>query len=276
MSTKQKTKSPLTGKKLGIIGGGNMAEALINGLLGAKVLAPSRIIVSEPLAARRRYLTRKFKVKTTNENSEAAACDIVLLAVKPQVMDAITGKLGALDKDTLVISIAAGVRLNRLKANLGGAAHYVRVMPNTPALIGSGISAYYAGNEVKPAERKMVETLLGAVGTVVRVKDEKQLDAVTGLSGSGPAYAYLTIQALAEGGVKMGLDPDLALQLAAETVVGAGKMVLEGEKTPAELIAAVSSKGGTTVAGLAELKRHKIADAFKAAVRAATKRAKEL
>ena len=276
--SKRKTasRSPLARRTIGIIGGGNMAEALVRGLLASKATSAKQMTVSEPRPGRRRTLGRKYGVAVTADNSQAAAASIVVFAVKPQVIDAVCGALGPLPAKTLVLSIAAGVRLARLEKSLGPRVRLVRVMPNTPALIGSGISVYYPGPRVTGADRRYVKALLGAVGSVVEIRDEKLMDTVTGLSGSGPAYVYLVIDALAKGGEKMGLSRELALRLAAETVVGAGQMVAAGVESPEALIRAVSSPGGTTVAGLAVLNDARVEHAFRAAVQAATRRAREL
>jgi pyrroline-5-carboxylate reductase len=179
-------------------------------------------------------------------------------------------------KNPLVISVAAGIRLHTLAERLGAQSRLVRVMPNSPALVGEGVSAYYAGDTLQKGDRGLVKAILSAFGRVVEVDKEEMLDAVTGLSGSGPAYVFLAIEALADGGVKMGLPRDLAVALAAQTVVGAGKMVIETGKHPAELKDMVTSPGGTTIAGLTALEEGGFRGLLIKAVEEASKKSREL
>ena len=202
--------------------------------------------------------------------------DVVFLAVKPQQLPAVAEQVGGrIGKDKLVVSIAAGVRLKTL-ADALGTERLVRVMPNTPCLVGSGASGYSLGLDATPADAALVGQLLGAVGRAFQVSDEKLLDAVTGLSGSGPAFVYVMIEALSDGGVRMGLPRELATALAAQTVRGAAEMVLQTGEHPAALKDRVASPGGTTIAGLAALEAGGVRSALMGAVEAATRCSTEL
>lgn len=267
----------LGGKTIGFLGGGKMGGALAKGILAAK-LAPARnIIVSEPVAALRAALAREIKVRTTDSNAEAVqAADIILLAVKPDVVPTVLlGIKSAFTPRKLLISVCAGVTLETLQSGLAPFARVIRVMPNTPALLGAGAAAFARGKNATAEDAELAQKILGAVGLVVELP-EKLLDAVTGLSGSGPAYVFVMIEALSDGGVAMGLPRDVATRLAAQTVLGAAKMVLETGQHPGALKDAVASPGGTTIEGLAALEAGKVRAAFISAVRAATEKSKQL
>ena len=260
---------------LAIIGGGQMAEALLAGLCVRHAIDPTRVTVTDPVAARRDVMKRRFGVVVGEDNDAAAAgAETIVIAVKPQTLGTVLPALKGAAVSKLVISIVAGATIGRIARDLPGA-RVVRVMPNTPALIGEGMSAFSAGPGVTDAEIARVRTLLEAVGRVVAV-EEPLLDAVTGLSGSGPAYVFAAIEALADGGVKMGLPRTVADALAAQTVVGAARMVLETGEHPARLKDRVASPGGTTIAGLHALEQGGFRAALIAAVEAATRRAQEL
>jgi pyrroline-5-carboxylate reductase len=263
---------------LGFLGAGRMATALALGCVKAGLVPADCVLASDPSDAARAKFERDVpNARATVDNvAVLAECDAVVLAVKPQMMAAVlAGARSAVEPRHLLISIAAGVPLAKLAAALPPATRLVRVMPNTPCLIGLGASCYSRGASATAADAALVERLLASVGQVHEVA-ETQLDAVTGLSGSGPAFIYTAIEALAEGGAAMGLPPALALELAAQTAVGAASMLAATGLSPAELRDQVTSPGGTTLAGLEALKRTGGAAAFRAAVEAATKRSIEL
>jgi len=264
--------------RLGIIGGGKMASALIQGLL-AQGMKPDLILVSEPEVSRQAYLREEYQVRVRFDNSALAKeVDIVILAVKPQIMETVLEEISdsIKRKNPLVISIVAGIRLSLLSKYLGANARLVRVMPNTPALVREGISAFVAGPGLKKGDRGLLKAILSIFGKEVELEKEELMDAVTGLSGSGPAYIFMTIEALADGGVKMGLPRSLALTLASQTVLGAGKMVLETGKSPAELKDMVASPGGTTIEAISVLEQGGFRGLLIKAVEVATLRSKEL
>lgn len=264
-------------KKIAFLGGGNMAEALIKGMLSADVTTSGQMIVSDVSSSRLTYLKSKYRLSITARNSDAVReADVVLLCVKPQMIDEVLAEIAPLAHGSkLVISIAAGVPIARIEHALTGKPRVIRVMPNTPALVLSGASGISPGSTVTDADKALAEEIFGAVGRVVSV-EEKLMDAVTGLSGSGPAYVFLFIEALADGGVKAGLPRAVALELAVQTVLGSARMALETKDHPAKLRDMVASPGGTTIAGLHELEKGKFRAVLMSAVEAATKRSKEL
>lgn len=260
------------------IGGGNMAASLIGGLLADGADA-ARLRVVEPLAERRRWLGEQFRVASAAEAPAAlGAQDVIVLAVKPQVMAQVARSLAPVVQNAkpLVISIAAGVRCADLERWLGGNVAIVRSMPNTPALIRCGASALYATAAVSAEQRSAAEAILRAVGLTLWVKDEALLDAVTALSGSGPAYFFLFMEALQRAGTALGLAPEAARLLTLQTALGAARMALESSEPPETLRAQVTSKGGTTEQAVQSLLASDLPGAVHKAVTAAAQRSREL
>lgn len=278
LSTKRQTSSRASRRPLGFIGGGNMANALIRGLLRAKAYQAHEIWVSDNVPAQRHRLERSFRVATTEDNATlAAGSRTVLLAVKPQQMDHVLAEIRpAVQPGTLFISIAAGVRLRRLEQGLGPQARVVRVMPNTPALVGRGMSVVAAGRRASARDVAQTLAIFRSVGSAEAVPREALLDPVTGLSGSGPAFVYLFAEALIDGGRHGGLSQEFAERLCFQTIEGAAAMLKETGKSPSELRAMVTSPGGTTLAGLTHLQSKDFVEIVRGAVRAATHRAREL
>jgi pyrroline-5-carboxylate reductase len=265
-------------KKIGFVGAGNMAGALIRGLLRAGQYDAEDIWASDPVDVQLRRLKRVHRIEVTRENRALVKqSQTIILAVKPQNMAAVLDEIRPeVNPRKLFISIAAGFPLRRLEAGLGGQARVVRVMPNTPALVGRAISVAVAGTKATPQDLKHALKLFKAVGDAVSITGEDLLDAVTALSGSGPAFVYLFAECLIEGGVRGGLPQNLAAQLAHATIGGAAAMLSESGLTSRELRDMVVSPGGTTQAGLGTLETHHFRDAVIAAVEAATRRAREL
>jgi len=261
---------------IGFIGGGNMARSLIGGLV-ARGTNPASIIVADPVDAQRTSLAARYGVAVTNDNSAVAKdSEVVVLAVKPQdLRSAATGIAHALRPETLVISVAAGIRASDIRRWVQGRA-VVRCMPNRPALEGCGMTALYASQEIGANERRRAEEILSAVGATVWVDEEAQMDAVTAVSGSGPAYFFLLIEILEQTGVKLGLSAEVAHRLAVETAYGAGNMARLSNETPATLREQVTSKGGTTAAALQHLEAHNVRAIFADAITAAARRSAEL
>jgi len=263
---------------IGFIGGGNMATALIKGLAAAGVYRPEQMVASDIDAAKLAVLRRRFKVGTTTDNLTLVRdAKVLVIAVKPQIIDAVLAQMRpSVTAKKLFVSIAAGVTTMRLEAGLGGGARVLRVMPNTPALLGKGMSVLVRGRHATAADERLGLRLLRAVGDAVAVRDERWLDAVTGLSGSGPAYVYLFAEGLIAGGIAAGLPAPLATQLALQTITGAAAMLQDTGETPETLRAMVTSPGGTTLAGLTDLDRRGFKAAIEAAVVTATRRSEEL
>jgi pyrroline-5-carboxylate reductase len=280
-------------KKLGFIGGGNMAEALARGLLQRRVFAPSDLVASDVDPGRRRKLTRQLKIKTTDSNLEVVReARAILLAVKPQTIDEVLAELAdamnspapstdgakraSLIKpaDRLFISIAAGITLGRLTAALGK--RVIRVMPNAPAMVGQGMAAMVGAPGVGKADEAFALRIFRAVGDAVLLSDEALLDAVTALSGSGPAYVYLFVKALADAAVSEGLPPELAVRMALKTLRGAEENMRQSDLSPAELIRIVASPGGTTEAALRKFAETGFSDIVAHAIHAAAERSREL
>lgn len=263
--------------KIGIIGAGNMAEAIMKGLIQAGMASPENIICSDLSEARRRYIQQNLGVTATSVNKDVIIpSQIIFLAVKPNVV----GKVLAENKDVftsekMIISIAAGITLDFIEKHLSGEIPVVRVMPNTPALVLEGASALAGGKYATDKDIEVALELMGSTGKAI-VLDEKLLDAVTGLSGSGPAYVLEFIDALASGGVLKGLNKQTALLLAAQTVLGTAKLYLETQEHPAVLRDRVTSPGGTTIAGLAALEAGGFRTSVIEAVSKATDRSREL
>jgi pyrroline-5-carboxylate reductase len=265
-------------KKIGFIGAGNMAGALLKGLLAAKLYRPQDMLVSDVVPAQIRKIKRAYRVEGLNDNRAVVrAAQTIILAVKPQIIDQILADIQSeVTKEKLFVSIAAGVPLRRLENGLGSDARVVRVMPNTPALLGKGIAVVVRGHKAKPQDEKLTLTLFRGVGEALAVKDEALMDPVTGLSGSGPAYVYLFAEALIAGGIQEGLSPAVATRLTLQTIEGAVAMLKETGKSPKELRDMVTSPGGTTLAGLSFLSAGKFVETMAGAVSAATRRSKEL
>jgi pyrroline-5-carboxylate reductase len=265
------------GKKIAFLGTGNMAEALVKGLLRAGTAAKEEVVCAEPRAERREEIAKRYGVATTGDNAAATEqADVIVLSVKPQTMDQLLEEIApAIDHRKLVISIAAGIPIAAIARKLGAGVRIVRTMPNTPALVGAGATALARGAHATDADLEQAKALFQAVGVAVIV-DEHHLDAVTGLSGSGPAYVYLAIEALADGGVKVGLARPVAMALAAQTVMGAAKLVLESGEHPGRLKDQVTSPGGTAIAGVHALEQRRFRAALIEAVETATRRSHEL
>ncbi|MGB2612947.1 MAG: pyrroline-5-carboxylate reductase [Isosphaeraceae bacterium] len=268
---------PTGTRQWGFIGSGKMATALIRGMLRSGVAGTATIAASDPLESARAGLAADTGIRVYEANLPVVErSDVLVLAVKPQMMPQVLAQLRPLvGPRHLVVSIAAGISIASLHEGLGPERRVVRVMPNTPALLGEGASAYALGPGVPPADEALVNAFLGSVGRAVRVP-ETMLDAVTGLSGSGPAFVYLMIEALSDGGVRVGLPRDIATMLAAQTVLGGARMVLETGLHPGVLKDQVTSPGGTTIAGLHALERGGVRGALIDAVEAATRRSAEL
>ncbi|MGO8839275.1 MAG: pyrroline-5-carboxylate reductase [Limisphaerales bacterium] len=263
--------------KIGFLGAGKMATALAKGFIRAELVVPKEIIASDPHEAARKLFAAEVGAKTGMSNVEVVKfARVVMLATKPdQAAAALATISRAFTENHLLISIAAGVTIAKLEAALPSGAHVIRVMPNTPALVGAGASAFALGKSATAADGELAKKLLSAVGIAFQVK-ESLLDAVTGLSGSGPAYVYQFIEALSDGGVASGLPRDVASSLAAQTVLGAAKMVLETGQHPGALKDQVTSPGGTTIEGLHELEKGRLRAVVMSAVRAATEKSKKL
>ncbi|HEX6165298.1 MAG TPA: pyrroline-5-carboxylate reductase [Acidimicrobiales bacterium] len=259
--------------RLQVIGGGKMGEALLAGLVSGGWAPPAELRVVELLPERARELDERFPA--VEVTAAVGPADGHVLAVKPGDVERACGALAATGSTTPVLSIAAGVTLARLEAALAPGTPVVRAMPNTPALVGAGAAAVAAGAAAGEADLAWAEQILGAVGDVVRV-DESLLDAVTGLSGSGPAYVFLVAEALIEAGVLAGLTRPISRTLATQTLLGAARLLAESDEGPEALRAAVTSPGGTTAAGLRALEAAGVRAAFLDAVMAATERSREL
>jgi len=266
----------LSNHKIGFIGGGNMAEAILKGLLAAGV-NPASIIIAEPTAARRDLLNEKYKVNVSGDNAEVAGkTDIIILAIKPQVSQLVLkGLKDVVTKEKLVISIMAGIRIAAIETALNEGCRVIRVMPNTPALIGAGATAISGGSAACANDLDLAEHIFSLAGFTVQL-EEKLMDAVTALSGSGPAFVCAFIEALADAGVKCGLSRDIATKLAVHTVLGTSRMVHETGDHPALLREQVTSPAGTTIAGLHALELGAFKGTVMNAVDAACNRSKEL
>ena len=255
-----------------------MATALARGVISAGVVPAERVLASDPIPAARQAFAQATGARVTDQNAEVlAGSDIVVIAVKPDQVVGLFGELAASwnTERHLVVSIAAGVSLARMEAAGPSGLRVIRVMPNTPALVGASASAYSVGSSATCADAEVVQEFLASVGLALEVK-EKLLDAVTGVSGSGPAYAFLMIEALADGGVAAGLPRDIAQRLAAQTLLGAAKMVLETGQHPGALKDAVCSPGGTTIEAIHVLEKGGVRAALIGAVRAAADKAKAM
>jgi pyrroline-5-carboxylate reductase len=266
-----------TTSTVGFLGAGKMATALAKGFVRAEIVFPKEIIASARSAATRNSFARETGAKTSASNSDVLKfANVIILGVKPiQAAEVLAEQRDNFTKQHLLISIAAGVTISKLENLLAAGARVIRVMPNTPALVGEAASAFALGKNATAADGELAKKLLSAVGVALQVK-ESLLDAVTGLSGSGPAYVYQFIEALSDGGVAAGLPRDIATKLAAQTVLGGAKMVLETGQHPGALKDQVTSPGGTTIEGLHALEKGKLRATVMSAVRAATEKSKKL
>lgn len=262
---------------VGFWGAGKMATALAQGFIHGKVTDATRIIASDPVEPARAAFAREVKAKVTASNLEVAqSASVLVLAVKPDQVGGVLKEVrGSLTADALVLSIAAGVTLATLQSGLGTGVRVIRVMPNTPALVGASATAYAPGANATADDGRLAHRLFSLVGAAFELK-ESLLDAVTGLSGSGPAYVMLMIEALSDGGVAAGLPRDVATKLAAQTVFGSAKLLLETGKHPGTLKDMVTSPGGTTIEGLHELEKGGVRAALITAVRAAAEKSRRL
>jgi len=262
---------------IGFLGAGKMATALARGFVRAKLVAPSQLFASDPFPAARETFARETGGTAAASNLQVVqSARVIFLSVKPDQTAPVLGEMrNHFSSDHLLLSIAAGVPLAKLEAALPAGARVIRVMPNTPALVGESASAYALGKTATTTDGELAQKLFAAVGVALLVK-ESLLDAVTGLSGSGPAYVYQFIEALSDGGVAAGLPREVATKLAAQTVLGAARMVLETGVHPGALKDQVTSPGGTTIEGLHELEKGKLRGTVMSAVRAATEKSKKL
>jgi pyrroline-5-carboxylate reductase len=268
---------PMLKEKIGVVGAGKIGSAIARGIIGAGLVARDQVIASDISDVLRESIASELGIKVTSDNNQLCHdVDVVILAVKPQILDAVTKEMAkSLGKGKLLVSVAAGVPLGRIEANLSSGARVVRVMPNIPCVVGAGAAGYAGGAHATGQDLEIVGSILNSFGIGLAV-DEKYLDAVTGLSGSGPAYVFLFIEALADGGVQVGLARDVALKLALQTVYGAARMALESGKHLGELKDEVTSPGGTTIAGLYALEQKGFKGAVMDAIVSATKRSQEL
>ena len=261
---------------IGLIGAGKMGSALIRGLIKAGIVSPQNIVASDSQAEAREKIAQEGVGVFADNKEVVKNASIIFLAVKPDaVLKVLKETKEEVTSEHLVVSIAAGVPLKALEGALGEGARLIRVMPNTAALVGEMAAGFALGKNATDEDGKLVEEILSALGVVVQV-DESLLDAVTGLSGSGPAYIFLVIEALADGGVKAGLPRDVALRLAAQTALGAAKMVLETGEHPEKLKDMVASPGGTTIEGLSVLEKKGVRGALIQAVERATRKSRSL
>ena len=261
----------------GFLGAGRMATALAGGMVKAKLITPRALSAVDVVSAAAKAVAKATGGKALRKNSDVLQkAKVIVIAVKPHQAEELLGSLAAdVTSKHLFISIAAGVTITQLEAALGGKARVIRVMPNTPALVGEGAAGFARGNRATAADAKLAARMLGAVGLAVEVP-ERLINAVTGLSGSGPAYGFQIIEALSDGGVAVGLPRELSTQLAAQTMLGAAKMVLETGEHPGTLKDRVASPGGTTIEGLHEMEAAGVRSALINAVRAAADKADAL
>lgn len=265
-----------TNRTIAFLGAGNMAEAMIRGLLRGGHFAPGDVTASGPREERMAELRDRFSIRTTTNNREAATADIVVLSIKPQILGRVLAEVGTtIRADALVISIAAGVPVSAIASKLGAGARVVRAMPNTPALVDAAATAIAGGEHASESDMQDAKKIFDSIGITV-ILEESQLDAVTGLSGSGPAYVFLILEALSDAGVKVGLSRRTSQLLAAQTLLGSAKLLLETNEHPGRLKDMVTSPGGTAITGLHTLENGGVRTTLMNAVEAATKRSKEL
>ncbi len=266
----------LENKNIGFVGAGIMAGTIAEGMLAAGAVTPAQIMMADPRQDRLDELATEFGVSTTRDNREAAEfADVLMLATKPQVFARVLPEIAGSLEDTLVVSIAAGVPVAAIEARLPTGTRVVRTMPNTPSLVGAGATAIAKGSHASDDDLEIVKRLFDALG-IIEVLSEAQLDAVTGLSGSGPAFIFVIIEALSDAGVKMGLHRRTAQKLAAQTVYGSAKLLIETGDHPGQLKDMVASPGGTTIAGLHTLESGGLRTTLINAVETATRRSEEL
>lgn len=274
---RQYNRPMLRERRIAFVGAGNMAEALIAGLLRGQHTLPAGLMAADIDSARRQTIHQTYGTPVTERNREAAEwAEILVLAVEPQVLDEVLQEIApAVAPATLVVSVAAGYPLSRVARHLAAGRKIVRAMPNTPSIIRQGVTALAYGQDLSEEDTGLARALFESIGKVVLV-EERLMDAVTGLSGSGPAYVFVMIEALADGGVLMGLPRQAAQLLAAQTVAGAAQQVLLSREHPGVLKDRVASPGGTTIAGLQALEQGRFRATLAAAVEAATRRSAEL
>jgi pyrroline-5-carboxylate reductase len=263
-------------RTIGFIGAGNMAEAMIRGLLRGRDFVPDRIFASAPRAERVGELAASYGIQTTSDNKIPAGAEIVVLSVKPQILSRVLDEVAeTIRPEALVISIAAGVPVATIQARLASGTRVIRAMPNTPALVDAAATAIAGGEHARASDLEDAKKIFDAIGLTV-ILEESQLDAVTGLSGSGPAYVFLILEALSDAGVKVGLSRRTAQLLAAQTVLGSAKLLLETNEHPGRLKDMVTSPGGTAITGLHTLENGGVRTTLMNAVEAATRRSREL
>jgi pyrroline-5-carboxylate reductase len=264
-------------QKIGIIGAGKIGSAIARGLINAGLVKSNQVIASDVSDSLRQAIAQELGIKVTSANQVVCDfADVVILAVKPQILESVVEEISqTIAASKLLVSVAAGVPISRIEANLLPGARIVRVMPNICCVVGAAAAGYAAGQHATDADLEIVGAILNSFGVGLPV-EEKYLDAVTGLSGSGPAYVYMFMEALADGGVEMGLSREVALKLALQTVYGAARMALESRKHLGELKDEVTSPGGTTIAGLYALEKTGFRGSVMDAVISATKRSQEL
>ncbi len=271
------TRSMMEDLKIAFLGAGNMAEALVAGIVNGKLSKPEFVLATDISSARLEILKDRYEIQVGDQNLDAVLwADVIILCVKPQVINEVLAEIQAtLSEKQLVISVAAGVSISRIQDTIGPTIPVVRAMPNTPAVIQEGVTALAGCRDLSLEQLSVAQKIFESVGQVV-VVDETLMDAVTGLSGSGPAYVYLAIEALIDGGVRVGLPRNIAHVLAVQTVLGAAKMVKETKEHPALLKDRVTSPGGTTIAGVQRLEEGGLRATLIDAVEAATHRSREL
>jgi len=269
-------KSPLSGLKIGVIGAGNMGQALVRGLV-EKSVYPQNISIFDVDKKKLDAVKKEAHVKIAKSNRQCVSLsDVVILAVKPQMIQEVVEEIASgIDKDALVISIAAGVPIAKIESYFKKPVSLIRVMPNMPALVGSGMSAFSLGKHATQKHRKIAEGILGAFGEITQVP-EKWLDLVTAVSGSGPAYFFLLTEKLIEAAYEMGMKVDVAKKIVYQTAFGSGKVLMQSQEDPEVLIDRVASKGGTTEAALKVFQKHGLGKIVQDAVKAAYKRSKEI
>lgn len=262
--------------KIGFLGAGRMATALAQGFIQKGLATPQEIFASDISEMACKTFVQRTNANFFSDNIQLLAqAEIIILAVKPQQAKELLMQLRENFSNKLLISIAAGLSLSQLESWIDSTSRVIRIMPNTPALVGASASAFALGQHATQKDAEVVKALFQAVGLIIEV-EENQLDAVTGLSGSGPAYFFAAVEALTAGGVAEGLSPELAQKLIAQTMLGAAKMILETDQSPTQLREAVTSPNGTTLEGLKTLRNYHVHEAYISAVKAATRRSKEL